>query len=87
MKNKIKTYIDLKDNIGEIIVKYPYLSEVFLDHGLHCVGCFANAFDTIEGASVIHGMTKNDINNLLKNLNDTVYEYKKIEKAKKDSKN
>lgn len=86
-KAKIKEYVNINDNIGEVITKYPYLSEVFLDFGLHCVGCFANAFDTIEGASIIHGMTKSDIKNLLNNLNRAIYEYKKFEKSEKNSKN
>lgn len=69
---KINKYIELTDNISQVIEKYPYLSEVFLDYGLHCVGCFANVFDTIKGGCEIHGMTKNEINSLISDLNELV---------------
>jgi hypothetical protein len=31
--------------LGEVVYKYPESAEVLMDYGLHCVGCFANAFD------------------------------------------
>ncbi len=85
MKIKKFKYINLKDNIAEILINYPYLAEVFLAYGLHCVGCFANAFDTLEGGSIIHGMTEDEINEMLKEANYVVEQYEKNKKQKKDS--
>ncbi|MCK4927909.1 MAG: DUF1858 domain-containing protein, partial [Candidatus Aenigmarchaeota archaeon] len=39
---------------------------VFQDHGLHCIGCFAAAFETLEQGAMAHGL---DIDKLLKDLN------------------
>lgn len=75
-------HVKLTDNIAEVIDKYPYLSETFLDYGLHCVGCFAQVFDTIEGGCMVHGMTKKEINSLMTDLNKFV-ELKSNAKEKK----
>lgn len=77
-KVKKYKYINYKDNIADILEKYPMVSEVFLSFGLHCVGCFANSFDTVEAASVIHGMTEQEINDMLEEANLLVSEYEKL---------
>lgn len=83
-KNKYK-YVNLKDNIADILVKYPYVAESFLAFGLHCVGCFANSFDTLEGGSVIHGMTEEEIDEMLSEVNYVIEQNEKINKKSKDS--
>ena len=35
-------------NIADIVFKYPEAADVLTSFGLHCVGCFASSFDTIE---------------------------------------
>ena len=52
--------------IGEVIKKYPKAIFVFMDYGLHCVGCPMAQNDTIEGAAQIHQL---DLDKLLKDLN------------------
>ena len=52
--------------ISEVIKKYPRAVFVFMDWGLHCVGCPAAHDDTVEGAAKIHLL---DLNKLLKDLN------------------
>ena len=50
--------------IGEVIKKYPKTVFVFLDYGLHCVGCPMISDETIEEAAKVHRL------NLKKFLND-----------------
>ncbi len=50
--------------IGEVIKKYPKTVFVFLDYGLHCVGCPMISGETIEEAAKVHRL------NLKKFLND-----------------
>lgn len=59
-------------NIGELVAKYPDAAEVFLDYGLHCVGCFANAFDTVEMGAKIHGMTDEEIDEMVERVNEVL---------------
>jgi hybrid cluster-associated redox disulfide protein len=52
--------------IGEVIKKYPKSVFIFMDYGLHCVGCPMAQNDTLEGAAKIHGL---DLKKLLEDLN------------------
>lgn len=40
--------------IGEVIQKYPKAAFVFLDYGLHCVGCPMANPETIGEAAKLH---------------------------------
>lgn len=68
MKNK-QVFVKKEDFIADVIKKYPESAEVFLAYGLHCVGCFANAFDTIEAGAEIHGMVEEELNDMVKEVN------------------
>jgi len=61
--------ITRKSNIAEIVKKYPETQKVFLDYGLHCVGCFASNFDTIEAGANAHGFDNKAINDLVSDIN------------------
>ncbi len=56
-------------NIAEIITAYPETARVFLEYGLHCVGCIASSFDTIEQGTKAHHLTEKDLDNLVEDLN------------------
>jgi len=42
-------------------------ARVFLESGMHCVGCPASSGESIEEASIVHGI---DSDELLKKLNE-----------------
>lgn len=67
MKKKIKITKDMP--IGEIIGKYPKATFVFIDYGLHCVGCPMSQDETVEEAAQIHNL---DCEALLKDLNKKI---------------
>ncbi|MCK5234636.1 MAG: DUF1858 domain-containing protein [Candidatus Aenigmarchaeota archaeon] len=54
--------------VQEILIKYPETISVFRRYGLHCIGCFAASFETLEQGALAHGL---DIDKLLKDLNDS----------------
>lgn len=64
-----KNFIVKDMSVSDIIIKYPEVFPVFQKHGLHCVGCFAASFETLEQGAMAHGM---DVDKLLKDLNDSV---------------
>lgn len=70
-------FVKKTDNISEVIGKFPESAEVFLAYGLHCVGCFANVFDTVEAGAEIHGMSEEELNDMLKEVNYIIGENKK----------
>ena len=58
--------------ISEIITKYPETVEVLLDVGLHCVGCPMRSQETLEQGCQAHGMSDEQITDLVKKLNETI---------------
>lgn len=55
--------------IGDVINKYPEAAGIMLGYGLHCVGCSANPFDTIESGCMSHGIDEETVDNLVNELN------------------
>ncbi len=56
--------------VGEILDKHPELADTMLQHGLHCVGCHANPFETLEEGTIGHGMSEEQLQSLVKSLNE-----------------
>lgn len=52
--------------IGQVIRKYPKAVFVFIDYGLHCVGCLIAQGETIEEAAKLHHI---ELKKFLKDLN------------------
>lgn len=64
-----KTKITKEMTIGEIIRKYPKTVFLFIDYGLHCVGCPIAQDETIEQAAKVHRI---DLKKFLEDLNKTI---------------
>lgn len=56
-------------SITEVVQNFPETVEVFMKHGLHCLGCAAARFENIEQGSRAHGI---DVNVLIEDLNKAV---------------
>ena len=56
--------------IGDVIKKYPHAVSIMLEHGLQCVGCHVNPYETIEQGAMAHGMDKEDVDKMIKQIND-----------------
>lgn len=71
--NKEEKMVVTKDsNLGQIIIKHPEAAEVLLDYGLHCVGCFASSFDTLEMGAKIHGMSDEEVAEMVERVNEVI---------------
>jgi hybrid cluster-associated redox disulfide protein len=55
--------------IGETVQDYPQTIEVFLRHGLFCLGCAAARFENIEQGAMAHGI---DVDALITDLTAAV---------------
>ncbi|MEW6329740.1 MAG: DUF1858 domain-containing protein, partial [Candidatus Micrarchaeota archaeon] len=69
VKKETKNVITKDMTLGEVISKFPKTVSVFLKHGLHCVGCHVAYWETVEQGAFTHGMDKNRLEALLKDLN------------------
>ena len=57
-------------NIMQIIDTNPEAVEILFDSGLGCMGCaFANV-ESLEQGCLAHGMSKKEIDKLIKKLNE-----------------
>ncbi|MCQ2978567.1 MAG: DUF1858 domain-containing protein [Clostridia bacterium] len=52
--------------MGEVLQINEALAEILLDHGMHCVGCPAHSFETLDEACMVHGI---DVDSLVVDLN------------------
>lgn len=64
--------VTAETNLGELVKSYPRVAPILLEYGLHCVGCFANTFDTIGMGAKIHGMTPQEIDEMIGRVNEVV---------------
>ncbi|MCA9308620.1 MAG: DUF1858 domain-containing protein [Patescibacteria group bacterium] len=67
-----KPNITKDTNIAELVFRYPVAEEILLDYGLHCAGCIANGFDTLESGAKIHGLTDDEIAEMLERILEAI---------------
>ncbi len=58
--------------IGDVLAAFPKVAGIMLGYGLHCVGCHANLFDTIESGARGHGMDDIEIQMMMDEINVAV---------------
>jgi len=63
--------------LGEIVARFPETVPIMLEKGLHCVGCHAASWETVEQGAKAHGMRDKEIEKMLEEMN------KAIEKERK----
>lgn len=68
-KPKKSQKITKEMTIGKVIKNYPKAVFVFIDYGLHCVGCPMALPETVEEAAKLH---KIDLKKFLRDLNKTI---------------
>ena len=59
-----------KTKLSVLLNKKPEAAEILFEVGLTCVGCPMAANETIEQGCLAHGMSKKDIDELIKRLNE-----------------
>lgn len=52
--------------MGEILEVNQGLADVLVESGMHCVGCPAHSFETLEEACAVHGI---DVEKMTADLN------------------
>ncbi len=58
--------------MGELIREYPQAIPVLLKFGLHCIGCPMSSMETIEQGALAHGLSEEDINKLVEEINQAI---------------
>lgn len=73
-ENQTEQPIKADMTIGDLVQKYPSAAEVLMDEGVHCVGCGAAYWETIEEGLMGHGKSEDEIKAVLQRLNDSIPE-------------
>lgn len=60
--------------IGDVVSKYPALAEILMDNGVHCIGCGGAFMETIEQGFKGHGMSDEEVNRIVQEMNDSLKE-------------
>ena len=53
--------------IGDVLDAYPDTAPLFLEIGMHCLGCPSSQMETIEEAAMVHGI---DAESLVQEINN-----------------
>jgi len=68
--------------IAEILDSFPdkamLISEILLDFGIHCVGCGASSFETLEEGVLGHGYSEEELDKLVSDLNEAISKETKV---------
>ncbi|MBN1792168.1 DUF1858 domain-containing protein [Candidatus Woesearchaeota archaeon] len=70
--------------IGEAARTSGAAPEIMFSYGLHCLGCGMMAFETIEQGCSAHGMSEEEIDKLVGELNEAAQSEMKASKDAKD---
>lgn len=47
--------------VGQVLKLYPQTVQVFLELGMHCLGCPSSTMESIEGAALTHGQKPDEL--------------------------
>jgi hybrid cluster-associated redox disulfide protein len=61
--------ITKKTKLNELLEKKPEAASILFEAGLSCIGCPMAMQETIEQGCLAHGMSKKQIDDLIKRLN------------------
>ena len=62
----VLTKTDLLLNVAQ---ESPRTAELLTEYGLHCLTCFFNEFDTLEMGAQVHGMTQQEVEDMITEIN------------------
>lgn len=68
-QNGDKFQINRDTNMGDLIQKYPDLVDILVkDYDLHCASCMLAGFDTLYEGAKLHGMSDQEIDDMIERL-------------------
>lgn len=70
--------------ISTITARYPESIDIFFDFGMGCAGCPGAAFETIEQGAKKHGLSDDELYDLLDQLNEVAESFSEEEADEED---
>ncbi|MFH1358298.1 MAG: DUF1858 domain-containing protein [archaeon] len=69
--------IDKNITFSELMKEHPEAVEVLMEAGMHCIGCPASMFETLEQGAIAHGTNPDE---LVKKINNNIKGKKDVKK-------
>jgi hybrid cluster-associated redox disulfide protein len=63
--------------LSEVSIRVPDAEEIILAYGLHCLGCGLNSLETVEQGCLGHGMSDDEVDSLVDELNESLEKSRK----------
>lgn len=57
------------DLLRDVANDSPRAAELLSEYGLHCLNCFFREFDTLEMGAKVHGMTDEELDAMINEIN------------------
>jgi hybrid cluster-associated redox disulfide protein len=70
--------------ITEVVDEHPDIIPEIMNRGMHCVGCGASAFETLEEGFMMHGMEPDEVDKTVEELNKIIEQNSKPERRPED---
>jgi hydroxylamine reductase len=70
--------------IAEVVDIHPDVIPLLIENGMHCIGCGASMFETLEEGFVGHGMDDGEITRIIDELNTYVKNIRDNPDSKKE---
>jgi hybrid cluster-associated redox disulfide protein len=61
----------------DIVENFPEVIPILMEYGLHCVGCYFSAEDTLEAGARTHGLDGEEIEMMIEDANEIIEELDK----------
>ena len=71
-KTQVAQLVTKDTTIGDFVQKYPSVVEILTDQGVHCVGCGAAVFETLEQGLKGHGKSDEVITKVIVDINEAL---------------
>lgn len=70
LTNSKSAYVLTKfDILLTVAEESPRAGELLAEYGLHCLTCFFSEFDTLEMGAKVHGMTDEEVDDMIAEIN------------------
>ena len=56
--------------IPDVLAVDPYIANILMAQGMHCISCYAAAGESLAEAMFVHGFSAEDIDVMVNELND-----------------
>jgi hybrid cluster-associated redox disulfide protein len=64
--------ITRKTLISALMDEHPEVQEILLEYGLHCTNCAFSEFDTLSDGALMHGLDDEDMDLMIRDVNEIV---------------